>query len=366
MSGQEEEQKNVDENVKKCRKSLFGLLGPAFSYKCLLSPLVQIHLWRTYNLPVLLSGLAALPIRPVNFKSLKIFHNKILRGFLKLSCTSPVSGLHFLLGELPVEAKVHIETLTLFYNIATATDTTLYKLIEYVLKMSQPNSTTWSNHVRLLCQVYGLPNPLSVLQDASWTKSSWKCLVSTRVTIYHENIMRQRASRNSKMKYLNVVISGLTGKPHPSLLNILTTQHARKLRLHIKFLTGDYLTGEIQAQDQPNLDPSCKLCNAPIETTEHVLVSCRALADVHQRLLPDLLNTVLQVQPNSNILNNPTPAQLTQFILDCSSLNLADNVRIPAHNPGISEVFRVSRDWCFSVSNARLRLLRNLRGKVPN
>ena len=51
-------------NIHECRKSLFGLLGPAYAYKCLLPPIVQAHLWRTYNLPILRSGLASLPIRP--------------------------------------------------------------------------------------------------------------------------------------------------------------------------------------------------------------------------------------------------------------------------------------------------------------
>ena len=68
VSGADEEQKNVDENITKCRNSLLALLGPAFAYKCLLSPLVQNHLWKTFNLPVLYSGLSALPIRPTHSK----------------------------------------------------------------------------------------------------------------------------------------------------------------------------------------------------------------------------------------------------------------------------------------------------------
>ena len=90
VSGSDEEQSNVDENIIKCRTSLFALLGPAYSYKCLLPPTVQINLWRTCNLPRLLSGLPALPIRPTNMKSLEIFQNKVMRGFLKLYqlCTS--------------------------------------------------------------------------------------------------------------------------------------------------------------------------------------------------------------------------------------------------------------------------------------
>ena len=82
-----------------------------------------------------------------------------------------------------------------------------------------------------------------------WSKEAWKCLVATNVTIYHERLLKEHAAANSKMKYLNVQLTGLSGNPHPALHNIYTTQQAKKLRLHIKFLTGDFLTGERQAND---------------------------------------------------------------------------------------------------------------------
>ena len=135
VSGECEEQKNVDRNIIKCRSSLFALLGQAFTYKCMLSPLAQIHIWRTCNLPVLISGLSALPIRPVNIKPMETFHKKILRGFLKLSQTSPVPALYFLLGELPVEGTLHIHTLSLFYNLWINPDLTVHKNVAYILKM---------------------------------------------------------------------------------------------------------------------------------------------------------------------------------------------------------------------------------------
>ena len=120
----------VDNNIQKCRKSLFSLLGPAFAYKCLLPPTVQAHLWRTYNLPVLRSGLSALPIRPKELKTLATFQNKILRGFLKLSNRSPVPALYFLLGELPIEARLHMDVLSLFYNIWSNPDTTIHNIVK--------------------------------------------------------------------------------------------------------------------------------------------------------------------------------------------------------------------------------------------
>ena len=125
-------EKNVDSNIMQCRKSLFALLGPAYAFNCLLAPTVQIHLWRTYNLPVLCSGLSALPIRPNNMKPLSIFHNKILRGFLKLSNSSPTPALYFLLGELPIEAKLHLDVMSLFYNIWANPQTTIHDIVKYI------------------------------------------------------------------------------------------------------------------------------------------------------------------------------------------------------------------------------------------
>merc|ERR1719206_1730991 len=75
--------------------------------------------------------------------------------------------------------------------------------------------------------------------------------------------------------------------------------------------------------------------------------------------LVELMNTVSKVQPTSGILAyNITPHLLTQFILDCTSPNLPDAIRIPMHNPDLPEIYRISRDWCFAMHSERLRLLR--------
>ena len=172
VSGLNEEQKNADRNIAECRNSLFGLIGPALSYKCKLSPLAQHHLWKVYCLPVLRSGLSALPLRPTVMKSLTIFHNKLLRRFLKLSKSSPIPALYFLLGELPIEAHLHIDLLMFFHNILVNSGTKLNQVMHYILMMSDDRSTTWSVHVRLLCKQYGLPDPLTMLQKTVYPKRS--------------------------------------------------------------------------------------------------------------------------------------------------------------------------------------------------
>ena len=226
--------------------------------------------------------------------------------------------------------------------------------------MCDNNSTTWSNHVQLLCLRYGFPPPLSLLQSSPPpSKEAWNSLVKSRVTIWHEQKLRKAASNNSKMKYLNVELSGLSGRHHPILQNICTTQEAKKLRLHLKFLTCDFLTNERLSIDRPTLNPACDLCLASIDSIEHVLVSCRATSDIRSRLYPELCNAVAQVLPDCNILlYHPPPSILAQFILDCSSLNLPNSIRVPTHNPGITSIYRVSRDWCYGISSERSRLLR--------
>ena len=185
-------------------------------------------------------------------------------------------------------------------------------------------------------------------------------MVKTRVTAWFERELRQQALPNSKLQYLNVQLNGLAGRQHPALLNVSTTQDSKKLRLHLKFLTGDFLTGWRRSKDLPGTDPSCRLCLAEEETTEHILTTCPSLAEVRQRLFPDLMNVVASVQPSCKILKTHTPAILTQFILDCTSINLEDDYRIPAHNPNNQDIFSLARDWCFAASNSRTRQLKLL------
>ena len=124
------------------------------------------------------------------------------------------------------------------------------------------------------------------------------------------------------------------------------------------FLTCDLITNEMLSQDQPRNSPACLLCDCPLDSIEHILAICRATADTRNRLLPELLNTVAKVQPLCAILDcYNDPAITTQFILDCSSPNLPESFRIPSHNPDITDIFRVSRDWTYSISSERTRLL---------
>ena len=318
VSGTDEEIKNVDKNINSARDTLFGFLGNIFSFKCKLSTRVQYHTWTVFIKPVLRSGLAALPIRPPVLKTITRFHHKILRAILKLSLHSPVAPLYFLLGELPMEASLHLDTLSLFWNIWANPETKVFDVLKYLLKMTDENSLTWSAHIRLLFLLYNLPDPLHLLDSPPWPRERWKMHTRIAVTSHHERLLRSKASNNIKLKYLNVQTSGLSGRSHPMLTSVHTTQDVTRLRPHIKMLSGDYLS-YVNLDHDRGIGPHCRMCPpisehpAPPEDLTHILTSCRATTDTRTRIMPTLLNTVSDHYPSNRLLISVSHELLTQL-----------------------------------------------------
>ena len=365
VSGIDEEQKNVDKNIGAARNAIFSFLGNIFSYKCKISTAVQYHTWLIYVKPVLRSGLAALPVRTVVAKSLAKFHHKVLRSILKLSSFSPIAPLYFLLGELPLEASLHLDVLALFWNIWSNPNTKTFEVLKYLLAMADRNSLTWSAHVRILFQLYNLPDPLTLLESSPWSKECWKNHTKVVVTSHHEAYWRTRAADNIKLQYLNIKATGLTARPHPILSWAETTQDVVILRPHIKLLAGDYQCYEYLAHDR-GIEPYCRLCMSstppsqqpPTEDVDHILTQCRATSDTRASYLPGVLNTVAQYIATHSLLSDPTSAQLSQFLLDCSSLNLANNFRVPPHHPGFTPITKQCSIMIFAIHQDRTRQLK--------
>ena len=194
VSGVKQEEKNVDLRISKARKALFGLLGPAFSYSCLLSPILKLHLYKTFVCPVLRSGLSSFVLKNTSINPLSVFQRKTLRGLLNLSKQASTAAIHFLTGELPIEAKIHKDIFSLFYSIWTNPNTKVYTVVKYLLSVSSDKSRTWSNFVRHLCKQYGLDDPLNWLNSEPPTKTSFKTNINSRIHAFHEHELRNNTS----------------------------------------------------------------------------------------------------------------------------------------------------------------------------
>ena len=207
----------------------------------------------------------------------------------------------------------------------------------------QPTEHTWSGNYN---------NQVHHNQDGSIHPSA-------KVTAHHEKLLREKAANNSCMKFFNVQLLGLSGRPHPSLLGIVETRQAQKVRAHLQLLTGDFPSFELIGQRQKS-DQSCRLCSHPVESTQHILIECCATSDVKERLLPELLNLIAAIDSTNELLfQNPSRLSLTQFILDPTSFNLNSGTRISFQNTRLPELFTLCRDWCFSVIALRKKLLQS-------
>ena len=367
VSGLDEEMKNVDKNIDSARKSLFNLIGNVFSYRCKLSPTVLSHVWSIYVFPVLRSGLAALPIRPPVMKTLSSFQHKVLRGMLKLGPRSPIPPLYFLLGQLPVEASAHMDILALFWNIWANPKTKIHGIVKYLLMMTDSLSVTWTAHLKILFMLYSLPDPIHLMNGPLWSKERWKNLTKTVITAYHESVWRQKAKDNSKLEFLHVQTAGLSGRPHPVLSGILTTRDVVRARVHTKMLAGDYPCYYNMGSDR-NQDSYCRLCKlispdqpSPTEDMVHLLTRCRGTQDTRTRIVPELLNTINHLFPTNNILLYPNHTQLTQLILDPTSLNLPSTIRIGPDHPALSPVLNICRNLCYALHKDRTRQLKTIK-----
>ena len=194
-------------------------------------------------------------------------------------------------------------------------------------------------------------------------KTKYKSNILARITQFWETKLRKDAQNNSKMKYLNVNLIGLSGRCHPVLREITTTQQVSKMRPHLRMLCNDYYTYEQKAKHQGG-SPACRLCtsNEP-ESIEHILTICQNYSDVRGRVITEMKNIIKDIdyiQTSEPIFSENQ--NLAQFILDCTSFNLP--IRINYSDEIASKIFELSRGLCFSIHKTRLYMLKELAEKA--
>ena len=231
-----------------------------------------------------------------------------------------------------MEGTLHIDILSLFWCIWANPQTKIHQIVRYLLMMT--NSASVTAHIKILFQLYQLPDPLSLICSSPWPKERWKA--HTKAAVYHE---QTKFLCNSKLGCLNVQVTGLAGRPHPVLSGILTTQDVLHSRVHIKMIAGDYPCCAHLGSDR-NKDSACPLCQylhpvypAPVEDIVHLVTRCKATSETRSQYVPNLLNTIAKYCPSNPILIQQNHVQLTQLILDPTSLNLPLAMRICHEHP---------------------------------
>ena len=148
----------------------------------------------------------------------------------------------------------------------------------------------------------------------------------------------------------------MRGRLHPAITNVFTTHEVKKMRPHVKMLVGNYLTLEEKSL-QSGGSPFCQLClneDEPkvevVESIEHLISTCIGLNETRSNIISSMKNLIhlagLRIE-----IDKFSPKELTQFLLDPSSLNLAKRVSIS--HPILPNMFQLSRDFCYKIDRCR-------------
>jgi hypothetical protein len=213
--------------------------------------------------------------------------------------------------------------------------------------------------LKQLSCMYNLEDPVKCLESDPPSKSQYKEHILTRITAFHEKEHRKEASTNSCMMYLNVSVSGLRGRHHPALSNMITTEEVKLGRCHIKMLCGDYLTYK-KKSDQSGGSPHCRVCSNLDQEEDicHILTQCVPYSEIRSKKREEIENLCVTTKSNINFSEIVSDrSKLCQFILDPTSLNL--NQRMSPSDPKLNELFKICRSLCNSINTVRWNILNN-------
>ena len=156
----------------------------------MLSPAIKFHILRTFINPVLRSRLSTFVPRTHKLEPFSVFHRKTLKSIFKLSISAPTPAIHFLASELPIEGQINRDVFSLFYSVWSNPNSTIHKVVKYLLEMSCNNSRTWSIHLKHISKMYNIKDPFSCLQRKPPSKLEYKEYIPTKISAFYESELR--------------------------------------------------------------------------------------------------------------------------------------------------------------------------------
>ena len=307
-----------------------------------------------------MSGVAALALNSSEENALNLHHKTKLQQLQKLYDRTPESVVYFLAGSLPAIAILHLKKLTLFSMITRLPDNILNQIARYVLTTAKDNDKSWFVSIRKICSQYNLPHPLTLLNNPL-SKESSKKLFKNNVQDYWQSEFRLKSSSLDSLNYFKTEFMSLS-RPHPLWTTCGNNSYeVSKAVIQARFLSGRYRCEKLTSHfTSTKSSPLCSICpDGSIGSVEHILLFCSALEDVRSQLLANLQkNESISKETKQIIQFNFTLSTSTKVQLLIDPSVLPDVIRETQNGNYdlIEEMFRFTRNWCFSIHRQRLKL----------
>ena len=315
----------VSQRIQLAQRTCYALMGAGLHGTNGLSPVIAWRMYLTYVVPRLLYNLEVIKLTATQVTRIEQFHRSTLRAIQGLPVRTSSAITYLLLGALPIEATLHIRTLHLLGRIATNKDSILAQIGYRQLSLKDTDSNSWYIYCVKIAGKYGLPQIHDVF-DGTVSPSRWRHLVKKTIQDHWEKALLSDAATKSTLAHIH--ISALTmNHPHPVWHYVAPNMRdTSRARIKSRLLTGTYTLQSSRAKFNKNsVDPTCPLCHTGTEDVTHMLVMCSALQDTRLRLLPNLLELVIDTTAREELVRNPVA--LTFAILD-SNYSLAEGIII--------------------------------------
>ena len=345
------------------KKQLHAVLpvGMAKAHRGNISAIMKAH--HMYCMPVLFSGIAALILKSSETSLIDQYVKDTLSNLQKLMPRTPAPVVHFLAGQLPGTAQLHLRHLTLFGMICRLQESIIHKASEYQLTTSQLTNGSWIMNIRDLCLKYDLPTPLALLQSPP-PKCSFKALVKAHVLDFWEQKLRSEAAKLDSLVYFKPNFMSLV-HPHP----IWTTCGSNSFEVNkaitqARMLSGRYLTDQLARHWTNNRAGICLLkgcTNQALGSLEHILLHCPALHATRQKMMNLCMEVASKYPPVKPVielvLSSRDNGLKMQFLLDCSCLPPVIRLQHIFNSEPQLYLFYLSRTWCYSIHRRRMDML---------
>ena len=317
---------NILQRIAAHKKALGGVSSAGMARSHRGNPASSLRVHQLYAAPVLLSGLASLVLTEPELKVIDNHFKSTIQNLQRLHQNTP-AGVVFLLGGcLPGKAMLHCRQLSLFSMVCHLPEDHLHSHAKYTLSSAPPSAKSWFQQVRTLCNQYGLPNPLQLL-DSPLPKEQFKKETKIKISQYWYNHFVAETRKLKSLKYFKPELYSLT-KPHYMWSTAASNPfECSKSTILARMASGRYRTDMLCRHWSSNRSGHCRspsCCQTP-GTLEHILVTCPALQSTRESLyqmwleksvmFPSLHATIRAVLVSS-------PPTIVQFVLEPLGLPL--------------------------------------------
>ena len=299
---------DLDRHISQARATAYALLSVGLHGHNGLDAAASLRLIQAYVSPRLTYGLEACVLSSTHFNKLELYYRKLLRQIQGIPDNCAKEAVYILIGTLPIEAVIHLKTLSLFGAITRLHPEHALKTLAIRQLATRDTKGSWFLYVSDIASRYSID--LIQLLHTPWPKQAWKDYCKSVVKDYWIEVLFTAAESHSTLNWL---ILPRSLYPHPiwTCCNGKTYQ-VKAAETRARLLIGRHGLNASAWRQRQGEDVICPLCGDAPETPTHHLIQCRVL----EAARGDLVARLCQTYARAGLRSPSTPFELCSAVLN--------------------------------------------------